>query len=428
MNRLKNILRLWLPFAVVISAFCALAYAAVQQAYRQGANDPQIQMAEDAASALADGQAAADLIPASTVSVSKSLASFIIIYDADGKVAASSAQLDGKTPSLPDGVLDSTRQLGENRITWQPREGVRIASVIVSYPGGYVLAGRNMREVEARESQTSLFAGLTWVLALLATLLIIISLILLIGNDTPQVRAIRSYTVGFVGFMQDVLSLIPNVVELKQENEVLRRMNVNLSDEVSRLREARLENLRLREMLAMKDRGEFKLLPAEVIGKSLHLLRNTLTMSAGEVDGVTVDMPIISEQGLVGKVIAVSTRYSIGQLVINKDFRSSAKVQRSRVDGIVTWDGGDVLHLKNVAKKQDVQSGDLITTSDYSNVFPRDIKIGTVTGVSEPPGSLFKEIDVMPSVDFPSLEEVFIIMAVPDTERTALEHRTLHIK
>ena len=261
-----------------------------------------------------------------------------------------------------------------------------------------------------------------------ATLLIIISLILLIGNDTPQVRAIRSYTVGFVGFMQDVLSLIPNVVELKQENEVLRRMNVNLSDEVSRLREARLENLRLREMLAMKDRGEFKLLPAEVIGKSLHLLRNTLTMSAGEVDGVTVDMPIISEQGLVGKVIAVSTRYSIGQLVINKDFRSSAKVQRSRVDGIVTWDGGDVLHLKNVAKKQDVQSGDLITTSDYSNVFPRDIKIGTVTGVSEPPGSLFKEIDVMPSVDFPSLEEVFIIMAVPDTERTALEHRTLHIK
>jgi hypothetical protein len=97
----------------------------------------------------------------------------MIIYDADGKVAASSVQLDGKTPSLPDGVLDSTRQLGENRITWQPRDGVRIASVIVSYPGGYVLAGRNMREVEVRESQTSLFAGLTWVLALLATLLVI---------------------------------------------------------------------------------------------------------------------------------------------------------------------------------------------------------------------------------------------------------------
>ncbi|HEY5901891.1 MAG TPA: hypothetical protein VIU39_05015 [Anaerolineales bacterium] len=173
MNRMKNILRLWLPFAVVISAFCALAYAAVQQAYRQGANDPQIQMAEDAASALADGQAPADLMRASTVPVAKSLAPFMIIYDADGKVAASSAQLDGKTPSLPDGVLDSTRQLGENRITWQPRGGVRIASVIVSYPGGYVLAGRNMREVEARESQTTLFAGLTWVLALLATLLVI---------------------------------------------------------------------------------------------------------------------------------------------------------------------------------------------------------------------------------------------------------------
>src|SRR5574342_326348 len=136
MNRLKNILRLWLPFAVAVSAFCALAYATVQQAFRQGANDPQIQMAEDAADALADGQPAAGLVPASTVSVAKSLAPFMIIYDGQGKVTATSVQLDGSTPTLPDGVLDATRQLGENRITWQPREGVRIASVIVSYSGG----------------------------------------------------------------------------------------------------------------------------------------------------------------------------------------------------------------------------------------------------------------------------------------------------
>lgn len=260
------------------------------------------------------------------------------------------------------------------------------------------------------------------------TFLIAISLILLFSNDTPQVRAIRSYTVGFVGFTQDILSLIPNVVELKRENEVLRQLNVNLSDEVSRLREARLENLRLRAMLGMKSRKEFTLLPAEVIGKSLHLLRNTLTMSAGAHDSVRQDMAIISEQGLVGKVIAVSDHYSIGQMVINKDFRSSAKVQRSRVDGIITWDGGDVLHLKNVAKKQDVRVGDVVTTSEYSNVFPSDIKIGVVTNVVESPGTLFKDIDVMPSVDFASLEEVFVIIALPDTERTSLEHRITRTK
>ena len=173
MSRLKSILKTWLPFAVTISAFCLLVYVAVQQAYRQSADDPQIQLANDAADALADGHSAQALVPAIKISVDKSLAPFLIIYDANGHEVASSASLDGQTPALPNGVLDSTKQVGENRISWQPREGVRIATVIVSYKDGFVLAGRNMREVEQRESQVSTFAGTTWLLAMLGTLAVI---------------------------------------------------------------------------------------------------------------------------------------------------------------------------------------------------------------------------------------------------------------
>ena len=144
MNTIKNIFRIWLPFAVVITAFCALAYASVQQAYRQGANDPQIQMAEDAADALAGGASIDVIVPVSKVSVAKGLAPFLIVYDGSGQVLASSVMLDGQTPGLPDGVLDSTKAMGENRVTWQPRTGVRIAAVIVSYQDGFVLAGRNL--------------------------------------------------------------------------------------------------------------------------------------------------------------------------------------------------------------------------------------------------------------------------------------------
>ena len=174
MRKLKAILKIWLPFAVTISAFCALDYATAQQSYRQGANDPQIQMANDAADALMDGQSVEALLPATKVPVEKSLAPFLIFYDNQGQVAGSSVTLDGATPALPAGVLDSTRQMGsENRRTWQPKEGVRIAAVIVSYNDGFVLAGRNLREVEAREAQTSSFAGLTWLAAMAGTLLVI---------------------------------------------------------------------------------------------------------------------------------------------------------------------------------------------------------------------------------------------------------------
>lgn len=173
MNKIKSIFRIWFPLAVVVTAFCALTYAAVQQSYRQGANDPQIQMAEDAADALDGGSSVDAVVPAVNVSVAKGLAPFIIVYDSNGKILASNVQLDGQTPSLPDGVLDATKEMGENRVTWQPKPGVRIAAVIVSYKNGFVLAGRNLHEVEIREAQVTQFAGMTLILALVATFIVI---------------------------------------------------------------------------------------------------------------------------------------------------------------------------------------------------------------------------------------------------------------
>jgi hypothetical protein len=173
MQRVLNIFRVWLPIAVVTAAFCGLAYLTVQQSLRQGANDPQIQMAEDTAAALAQRQTAEMLLPATTVDIARSLAPFMIVYDDAGNVLAASAILHGATPSLPAGVLDYTRTKGEDRVTWQPENGVRIAAVVVRYEGaqpGFVLAGRNMREVEIRETQIEQLAGLAMLVSLVASL------------------------------------------------------------------------------------------------------------------------------------------------------------------------------------------------------------------------------------------------------------------
>jgi hypothetical protein len=173
MSKLKNIIRIWLPFAVVISAFCLLAYATVQQALRQGLNDPQIQMAEDTAYALNNGATADSVITGTKVEMSRSLAPFIDIYDSNGKAMAGSGLLNGQLPDYPKGALDGAKQNGDNRVTWQPNADVRIASVVLPYNNGFVMAGRNMREVEQRESQTEMFAGVTWILALIATFIMI---------------------------------------------------------------------------------------------------------------------------------------------------------------------------------------------------------------------------------------------------------------
>jgi len=98
-------------------------------------------------------------------------------------------------------------------------------------------------------------------------------------------------------------------------------------------------------------------------------------------------------------------------------------VQRSRIDGIVVWDG-KTLSLNNVPKMRDVSMGDVVTTSEYSNTFPPDIRIGLVSDVHEQPGSLFKSITIEPGTDFVKLETVFVMAYAQDKERVELEQRT----
>jgi hypothetical protein len=150
----KAILKYWLLIAIIITGLSGLCYAAIQQELRLTADDPQIQMAEDAAAKLASGQQTQIVVPAEKVDIAKSLAPYIIVFDTTGNPIASSAQLDGQTPTLPHGVFDYVRQNGEDRLTWQPQPGVRSAVVVTQVQGsdaGFVLAGRSLREVEKRE-------------------------------------------------------------------------------------------------------------------------------------------------------------------------------------------------------------------------------------------------------------------------------------
>jgi len=173
MSSIKSIFSKWLPFAVAITGFCLLAYMTVQQSLRQGANDPQIQIAEDAAAALTGGASADTVLPHASVEMSTSLAPFMVLFDNSGKTVASSGLLHGALPDYPVGALDAAKGSGENRVTWQPSPGVRIASVVVPYDTGFVVAGRSLREVEKRESQTQTLAAVIWLLTLLSVFVVI---------------------------------------------------------------------------------------------------------------------------------------------------------------------------------------------------------------------------------------------------------------
>jgi len=177
-----KIIKKWLPLAITTAGLCALVYLTVQQSLRMGANDPQIQMAEDAASHLNAGASIESVVPSAKVEIAESLAPFMIVFDKSGTVLASCATLHGALPAFPGGVLDYVRQNGQDRVTWQPVAGVRMATVVTPYKNGFVMVGRSLTEVEKRESQAESLSFLA-MLGIWAMTLIIISLGELVGRQ-----------------------------------------------------------------------------------------------------------------------------------------------------------------------------------------------------------------------------------------------------
>jgi hypothetical protein len=163
--------------AIILALVFGFAYSLSQQVFRQSANDPQIQIAEDAANSLSAGEGPVFLRANTygTVDIAKSLAPFLITFDSAGKPLASTVVLNGKTPVPPTGVFAYAKAHGENRLTWQPAAGVRIAMVLVYYSGnggGYILSGRSLTETEKRSSSLEFLTFWAW---LLTVIIVIIS-------------------------------------------------------------------------------------------------------------------------------------------------------------------------------------------------------------------------------------------------------------
>ena len=255
----------------------------------------------------------------------------------------------------------------------------------------------------------------------LLALYLLIALVLFTQNTTVQVKGIRSNLLAAAGLLQDTFDFIPNYFSLAHENRMLREQNIFLSDEVNTLRESAIENIRLRSMFGLKDRPAFHYVSALVVGAQTQALTNTVTINAGVENGVKAGMPVVTDHGLAGRVTSTSGHYAIVQLLLHKDLRVSVRTQRSRVNGIIRWTGGSELRMINVPKTSDVVPGDVVITSEFSSLFPGGIRVGVVSTTRDVPGDLFQEILVKPSVEFPRMEEVFVVTVLPDSSRIVLE-------
>lgn len=263
-----------------------------------------------------------------------------------------------------------------------------------------------------------------WVL--LAALLGISLHVMFTQND-PLVRALRAHALSMTANVERTFAWMGRYVRALEENSKLREQNIALSSEVARSREARIQNTHLRRMLNLRDSLGYELRAARVIAKDITRQNNLLTLDVGATDSVAVDMPVVNEDGVIGKVVLVTERYARVMPYLNTDFRVPGKVLPIEAEGIVRWEGqsADRLLMEHVIKTEPVEVGQLVVTSGHSGIFPPGRPIGRVDSVGQQPGRNELQVYLTPAAPLNEVDHAFVILRQPTEEQVALEAETI---
>lgn len=202
------------------------------------------------------------------------------------------------------------------------------------------------------------------------------------------------------------------LVGKEDENRRLRRENAVLNDLLNCYREGYLEGMRLRKLLDIRAGLDHRTVAAKVIDNDRTSLFKTILINKGTTEGLRVGLPVLSDQGVVGRIIETSWHASRVLLLIDENSNVDALIQRNRVQGILQGAGSAGCNLKYISRVENVQTGDVVLSSGLAGVFPKGLLLGFVTGTSGAEGSLFQKIDVAAAVDFGKLEEVLV--PIPD--------------
>lgn len=228
----------------------------------------------------------------------------------------------------------------------------------------------------------------------------------LVFEAAAPVQKAFSTVAGYVGDFQDEYVALRNV---REENKQLWKALQEARQAANRNREALATNNRLRKLLEFKESMDLPMLAARIIGKDPSLWFRTVIVDRGSSDGVLKGMPVVNGDGVVGQVFNVSPNYSKVLLAIAPSSAIDVLLQKSRVRGILKGTGSLTYKLDYVLKTIDVQEGDHVVTAGYGGLFPPGMPVGVVSSVVKKRRGMFLDIEVTPSVDFLTLEDLLII-------------------
>lgn len=251
----------------------------------------------------------------------------------------------------------------------------------------------------------------------------VIAFSLIFKNNSYQGASYFNSSNKIAGEIYTSIANIESFIHLKSVNDSLALENARLKNQLlsekysnKTVRSSRYDSVTLQR---------YTYLQAMVVNNTIMKRNNYITLDKGYIHGVRKNMGVICGDGIVGIVKDVSDHFCTVMSFLHKDSKISARLNSTNDFGSLVWEGLNPKEglLKDVPTHVVVKLGDSVTTTGYSDIFPRNIMIGRVKNVIKKSGDNFHNIEVSLSTNFSSLRYVYIVSDILSAEKLKLESK-----
>ncbi len=239
---------------------------------------------------------------------------------------------------------------------------------------------------------------------------VILSLLMLSNGEADNVRLLRSKANRFFTILYSPITWIRSLALIEEEAALLREKNLQLAFQIESMRYLLEDNNKLEELLDFQQESKMTILPARVTNMSASPYVSSLSIDIGLESGVEENDPVITPKGIIGKTTIVGDNATIVQLINDVNFRLSVRIKPSGSTGILRWLDGDLYLIKEVQKNANVNIGNKVVTSGFSDIFPNDLPVGEVMNITDERGRFQKSVVVKINENIGSIINLFVIV------------------
>jgi rod shape-determining protein MreC len=224
---------------------------------------------------------------------------------------------------------------------------------------------------------------------------------------------VTSVSSGIYGYFSSISSLR----SAQDENTELKQRIQELEVELKGKEDLTSENERLKALLGLKEQSKYKVLPARIIGRDPSVWFDASIINRGSLDGVKLNMPVVTDGGLVGRVTAVGPLTAQVDMITHDKSGLGAvigEIGDSNALGVISGTSKrDVVEMRYVSGSVDVQVGQAVFTTGQDGIYPAGLKVGEIVEVKSGSATTPHQIFVRPSARLNSMQEVGVLLYEP---------------